>query len=129
MIRPVGFDHLVLRVADVERSLEFYSEVLGMESLRVTEWRDGKVMFPSARISPTAIIDFFETAPDGQNLDHFCVVVDSASVQAALDDPRLTVIDGPGTRWGAQGDATSVYVEDPDGNVVELRSYAQPAAQ
>ena len=44
-------------------------------------------------------------------------------VARVVGDGRFEVVDGPGSRWGAQGDATSVYVTDPDGNVVELRRY------
>ena len=46
----IGFDHLVLRCADVERSLAFYLGQLGLEPVRVAEWRRGDVLFPSARI-------------------------------------------------------------------------------
>ena len=56
-------------------------------------------------------------------MNHFCLVVDRADVDAVADDDRFDVVDGPGPRWGARGDGWSVYVTDPDGNTVELRSY------
>ena len=49
-VRVTGFDHLVLRVADVERSLDFYCGTLGLAGDRVDAWRAGEVLFPSVRI-------------------------------------------------------------------------------
>jgi catechol 2,3-dioxygenase-like lactoylglutathione lyase family enzyme len=124
MPKIVGFDHLVLVVADVERTISFYVDELGLTPERVEEWRRGEVFFPSVRISPTALIDIVpgDTGAGRGNVDHFCLVVDD-DVHAIAASGRFEVVDGPDTRWGAQGDATSVYVKDPDGNVVELRRY------
>ncbi|HUF99326.1 MAG TPA: VOC family protein [Ilumatobacter sp.] len=118
-----GIDHIVLNTADVERSLAWYCDVLGLAAVRVDEWRAGTAPFPSARINDRCIIDLFSAPRSGDNLNHFCLVVDRADVDAVAADPRFTVVDGPGSRFGAQGDGWSVYVVDPDGNVVELRSY------
>ena len=52
-------DHIVLRTKDVEESLRFYTEVLGMQAERVEQWRAGEVRFPSARLNADTIIDFF----------------------------------------------------------------------
>lgn len=118
-----SLDHIVLDVADVERSLAWYTEVLGLRAERVDEWRAGSVPFPSVRVDDGCIIDLFATAPTGQNLNHFCLVVDPGDVAAIAADDRFDVVDGPARRWGARGHGTSVYVRDPDGNTVELRSY------
>jgi catechol 2,3-dioxygenase-like lactoylglutathione lyase family enzyme len=59
-----------------------------------------------------------------RNVDHICLVADHATVDAIAGDPEtFQVIDGPVVRFGARGDGWSVYVTDPDGNVVEIRSY------
>jgi catechol 2,3-dioxygenase-like lactoylglutathione lyase family enzyme len=118
-----GLDHIVLNVADVERSLAWYIDLVGLEGVRVDLWRDGKVFFPSVRVDSGTIIDLIATPPSGRNMDHLCLVVDRADVDAIVDDERFTVVDGPGARYGARGDGWSVYVQDPDGNTVELRAY------
>ncbi|MGN6694954.1 MAG: VOC family protein [Aquihabitans sp.] len=122
-VRVTGLDHIVLDVADTERSLAFYVDELGMAPVRVDEWRRGEVFFASVRVDPTTIIDLLETPPTGRNVDHFCVVIEEQDLQTLADSGRFDVVDGPDQRYGAQGDGTSLYVRDPDGNVVELRHY------
>ena len=57
VLRVKAFDHLVLNVADVERSRAFYTGPLGLEPVRVDEWRAGKAPFPSVRVTRETIID------------------------------------------------------------------------
>lgn len=119
------FDHLVLNVADVERSLDFYTGPLGLEPVRVDEWREGRAPFPSVRVTPATIIDL-QSNPRGQsNVDHICLVVDPLDWQEVIDSGTFTVLEGPVGRYGARGSAQSIYVRDPDGNTVELRWYPQ----
>jgi len=130
-MRVIAFDHLVLNVADIERSLAFYTGPLGLEPVRVAEWRAGRAPFPSVRVSPTTIIDLVRL-PAGQpegasNVDHICLVVEPLDWQEVVDSGVFTVLDGPGERFGARGTALSLYVRDPDGNTVELRWYPQDA--
>jgi catechol 2,3-dioxygenase-like lactoylglutathione lyase family enzyme len=122
-LRVVGFDHVVLNVADVERSLRFYLDELGLGPVRVEEWRRGEAPFPSARVSDTTILDFVEAAREGENMNHLCLVVAPIDFDALATSGRLEVVDGPGPRFGARGTGTSIYVRDPDGNTVELRYY------
>ena len=122
-IKVVDVDHVVLNVADVERSLAFYCGELGLAPVRVEEWRRGEVPFPSARVTAATIIDVFATSRTGVNADHFCLVVAPIDLDALAASGRFTVVDGPGRRFGARGDGTSLYVHDPDGNTVELRYY------
>jgi len=122
-MRVVDFDHLVLNVADVERSLAFYCGPLGLAPVRLDEWRAGKVRFPSVRVSPTTIIDLVRRERGESNVDHLCLVVEPLDWQEVVDSGVFTVVDGPGPRFGARGSAQSLYVLDPDGNTVELRWY------
>jgi catechol 2,3-dioxygenase-like lactoylglutathione lyase family enzyme len=116
-------DHIVLDVADVARSLAWYTEMLGLEGDRIEQWRAGEVPFPSVRVHAGCIIDLFRRERTGENMNHLCLVVDRADVDAVSRDDRFTVVDGPVSRSGARGDGWSIYVLDPDGNTVELRSY------
>ncbi len=135
-IRVTELDHIVLNVSDIDRSLKFYTEVLGLQAERLDEFRAGKVGFPSVRINGDTIIDLFPTKdPVGSpkpgekkdgNLNHFCMVVgaeDFAGIVDYLKENKIALREGPISRWGARGRATSVYFLDPDGNEVEIRCY------
>src|SRR3982750_960574 len=85
-VKVSGFDHLVLAVADIERSLAWYCGELGLEGVRVEEWRAGPAPFPSVRVDAPTIIDFIPQRAGGggdrgdgagaKNLDHICLVVE-----------------------------------------------------
>lgn len=122
-VRVVGLDHLVVNVADVERSLAFYTGMLGLDGVRVEQWRRGEVPFPSVRVDGSTIIDLFESPRTGENVDHFCLTVAPIELEQIKASGDFDVVDGPGTRFGARGDGVSLYVRDPDGNTVELRYY------
>jgi catechol 2,3-dioxygenase-like lactoylglutathione lyase family enzyme len=126
MVRVIGLDHLVLNTPDVERSLAWYRDELGLEPVRVAEWRRGEAPFPSVRVDASTIIDLFAAERSGTNVDHLCFVIEPGNLAELADSGRFDVVgDGPVDKlFGAQGTATSLYVRDPDGNTVELRSYA-----
>ena len=87
LVKITEMDHIVLRNKDVEVSLRFYTEVLGLKAERVKEWRAGDVRFPSARINADTIIDFFgsDQEPSGKegtkNQDHFCMVIEPTDME------------------------------------------------
>ena len=132
LVKITELDHIVLRVKDVETSLRFYTEVLGLQSERVEQWKAGEVRFPSARLNADTIIDLFASdqesiGRDGvKNQDHFCMVIeptDMDELKSRFEAIGVGIQAGPGKRWGSHGDGTSLYVYDPDDNVVELRHY------
>ncbi len=125
-VRAVGFDHVVIITADVERSLAFYLDELGTEPVRVEEWRRGEVFFPSVRLNDSAILDLMAGTPDGRNVDHVCVVIEPLDLGALAESGRFEVVGGPAELFGAQGQGQALYVRDPDGNVIELRHYGAP---
>ncbi len=123
-------DHVVLRVADLEASLHFYRDVLGCALDHVQD----KIGLWQVRAG-SSLIDLIPlsgllgarggAAPgaEGRNLDHFALQVtpfDEAAIRAHLSAHGVAVIEA-GDRYGAQGTGPSVYVRDPDGNVVELK--------
>ena len=122
-LRITGMDHLVVNVADVEGSLAFYRGELGLEGVRVEEWRRGEAPFPSVRVSEGTIIDLLQGARTGENVNHFCLTVEPVDLERIRDRSGLDVIEGPVARFGARGIGTSLYIRDPDGNVIELRYY------
>ncbi len=136
MIAIKGIDHIVLPVADMDRALAFYHGVLGLAVEREAEFRAGEIGFPSVRVHDQFVIDLFpraagEVPAPGHNLDHFCLVTDAddlAPIVAELERHGILIARGPAERWGAQGMAMSIYFHDPDGNQIEIRTYA-PAAR
>ena len=126
--RVMGLDHVVLRVADIDRSIAFYGEVLGLQ----VERRLAEIGLVQLRAG-TSMIDLVprtEDEDDGRNMDHFAVRI------AEMDVPALTAhlekhgID-PGEvrrRYGAEGYGSSIYITDPDGNTVELKGPPETAA-
>ena len=132
LVKITEMDHIVLRVKDVETSLKFYTETLGLKPERIEEWRAGKIRFPSARINADTIIDLFASDQepidkDGvKNQDHYCMVIektDMEELKSKFEAMGVGIQAGPGQRWGSHGDGTSLYIYDPDDNVVELRHY------
>lgn len=118
-----ALDHIVLACADVERTLAWYVDRLGLEPVRVDEWRSGAAPFPSVRVDAGTIVDLIPGEASGDRLDHICFVVDAIDLDELAASGRFEVVDGPATRFGARGNGTSLYVRDPDGLVVELRHY------
>jgi catechol 2,3-dioxygenase-like lactoylglutathione lyase family enzyme len=122
-VSVIELDHIVLNVADVERSLRFYCEELGLPGVRVDEWRRQEVFFPSVRVNAGTLLDLLQLPRSGENIDHFCLVVAPIDFEALKASGRFEIVDGPDRRFGARGDGTSLYIRDPDRNLVELRYY------
>ena len=122
-MKITGFDHVVINTMNPEAMLAFYCRELGLEPVRVDEWRRGEVLFPSARVTLETIIDFFPADRTGENMNHICLVIEPDDLDAiAARYPGSKRADG---LFGAQGFASSVYVNDPDGNTIELRYYEE----
>jgi catechol 2,3-dioxygenase-like lactoylglutathione lyase family enzyme len=126
----VGLDHLVVNTRDVENAVKFYRDVLGMEILRLDEFREGKVGFVSARVSAETIIDI---RPDPSvekatpNVDHFCLVLGPTDMKELHSDLKAKGVQLEGDvhpAWGAQGYGEQFKIWDPEGNKIELRCYA-----
>lgn len=125
-MRVVEPDHIVLVSADPERLIEWYRSRLGLDALRLDEWRRDEVPFVSLRVNDGFLIDVTRgTRPEGdlRNVDHVALVVDGVDLDVIAEAGEWDVEFGPADLFGARGVGRGLYVRDPDGNRVELRTY------
>jgi catechol 2,3-dioxygenase-like lactoylglutathione lyase family enzyme len=123
-LRVSGLDHIVVNCRNVEKSLAFYCDRLGLTGERVDEWRQNQVPFPSVRVDASTIIDLLHAERTGENMNHLCLTVEPADFEAIKSSGVFEVVDGPAIRFGARGNGISIYIRDPDENLVELRYYS-----
>lgn len=134
-------DHVVMWVADPLASIDFYTHVIGLESVRAEEFRNGEAPFPSVRVSPESIIDLSPldaadrtdsqtktTGSAGHPVNHVCLAMSHAeftALDARLSEAGVDTSARMDRRtFGARGWApTAFYFHDPDGNVIEARYY------
>jgi glyoxylase I family protein len=129
-MKAVGIDHVVLRVTDLERSIAFYRDILGLTvdrrrpDLGLIHMRAG-----------ASFIDLVDVAGDlgltggraagtqGRNMDHLCLRIGDMDVDGIVQNLEASGVPPGeiGHRYGADGDGLSVYLKDPDGNGLELR--------
>ena len=120
-------DHLVLTVSDLDATVRFYTRVLGMEELTFGAGRRA-LRFGESKINLHQVGHEFEPKahrPTPGSAD-LCFIVEQpvAAVAAELTAAGIVLVEGPVERTGARGPITSVYVRDPDGNLIELSNYA-----
>lgn len=127
---PTGLDHIVLRVTDLKRMIAFYRDVLGCSLEReqpeigLHQLRAGSSLIDLVPVTGR-LGRMGGAAPgvEGRNLDHFCLGVrpwDEAAIRAYLEAHGVEVPES-GSRYGAEGEGPSIYIRDPEGNVVELK--------
>jgi catechol 2,3-dioxygenase-like lactoylglutathione lyase family enzyme len=119
----LGPDHVVLVSPDPERLVAWYADLIGMEVLRLEEWRRKEVPFVSLRVSPTFLVDVMQGDRTGTNVDHLALTVTGVDLDELAASGPFDVEMGPADLYGAQGIGRGVYTRDPDGNLVELRTY------
>ncbi len=118
----LGIDHVVLRVTDTERAIAFYEGVLGAKVERRGK-RNGLVQLRAGR----SLIDLIDAPADeargGHNMDHFALRIepfDETAIRAHLEAHGIEAGELK-RRYGAEKEGPSLYIEDPDGNRVELK--------
>ena len=125
-----GIDHVVLRVVDVEGVIRFYKDVLGCaverrkDDLGLIQLRAGRSLIDLVDVNGE-LGQKGGAAPgaEARNMDHFCLRIDpfdEAQIRAHL---RAHGVEAGelSTRYGAEGDGPSLYIQDPEGNTVELK--------
>jgi catechol 2,3-dioxygenase-like lactoylglutathione lyase family enzyme len=122
-MKIIGVDHYVLTVPDVEAVIAWYHDELGLPTERLDEWRRGEVLFASLRINDSTLIDVFQGERSGSNVDHVALVVEDVDLDVLAASGRFEVDMGPADLWGARGTGRGLYIKDPAGNRVELRTY------
>jgi glyoxylase I family protein len=128
-MQVIGIDHIVLRVADMARMIDFYGRVLGC----AVDHRQDKLGLVHLRAG-TSLIDLVDVAgplgqahgpvdPDHPNMDHLCLRVadfDADQIRRELQAHGIEIGE-TGLRYGSTGEAASLYLRDPEGNGLELR--------
>ena len=125
-----AIDHVVLRVVDLDRMVAFYREVLGCTDERVQaeiglyQLRAGDSLIDLVTIDgKLGATGGAAPGREGRNLDHFAIAI------APFDEPAIrshlahhaVAIEQAGPRYGAEGEGPSIYIADPEGNIVELK--------
>lgn len=135
MIRVESVDHVVLRVTDVEKVGRFYIEVLGARwdrrrhDLGLHHLRLGNLMIDLVPVDgPLGKLGGPSPARDGHNVDHIAFRVKPWDGEAIVAELGKHGLKGEiKTRYGADGDGPSIYVEDPEGNGIELKGSGNAA--
>lgn len=120
-------DHLVLTVANIDRTCQFYDRVLGMKIIEFGSDRRKALRFGDRKINlhqvdrtfaPTAL----NPTPGSADL---CFITETSltEVISHLKNCQVEIIEGIVTRTGAMGTIESIYIRDPDGNLIEISNY------
>ena len=126
----IGIDHVVLRVSDLDRMLAFYHDVLGCTDERAQpeiglfQLRAGRSLIDLITIDGTlGAAGGAAPGTEGRNVDHVAIAIDTfdePAIRAHLARYQIAV-EQAGSRYGADGDGPSIYIRDPEANLIELK--------
>jgi glyoxylase I family protein len=130
MLNLRGIDHVVLRVADIDVMRRFYCDILGATHVAyraqfgMSHLRVGESMIDLVEVNgPLGKSGGAAPGREGRNMDHLCLRVepfDQQSIVAHLERHGVKIGDIR-NRFGAEGNGISIYINDPEGNTVELK--------
>ena len=122
-LKVAEIDHVVLRCRDQDRTLDFYTRVLGLtEERRIAQI--GLIQLRAGRSMIDLVPAGGPRVEAGLNVDHVCIGVEARDLNEVVSYLRgqsVEVLGEPAMRYGARGQGLSIYVRDPEGNVVELK--------
>jgi catechol 2,3-dioxygenase-like lactoylglutathione lyase family enzyme len=132
-VKVSAIDHIVINVADVERSAQWYAKTLGME-VRVFDPGGGKsprttLVFGNQKINVRPLdadkVEWFTADHEAAGSDDLCFLTSSPPEQVVghLRACGVAIEEGPVKKQGARGTLRSVYCRDPDGSLIEISSY------
>ncbi|GAB2956137.1 VOC family protein [Streptomyces heilongjiangensis] len=132
-------DHVVLWVREPVAAADFYETAVGLAPVRLTEYSEGKVPFPSMRVNDETILDLMPVGSErmrmlpcaadsaGHPVNHVCLALPGdrfEHLRTRLEEREVPVSDLSYDSFGARGAARrSFYFRDPDGNIFEVRHY------
>jgi catechol 2,3-dioxygenase-like lactoylglutathione lyase family enzyme len=137
-VKVNALDHLVINVADVAATAEWYRKILGME-IRVFDPGQGKTPRTSLHFGDQKInvrplradkVEWFTADHEAAGSDDLCFLTAATpdQVVAHLKSCGVAIEEGPGPKQGARGTLRSVYCRDPDGSLIEISSYEGEAS-
>jgi len=127
-LRIVEIDHVVFRCRDQHKMLDFYTRLMGLveerrlEQIGLIQLRAGRSMIDL--VPEDAAPDAHSSHPKRANVDHVCLGIDATDMTAVvryLKQSSVEVVGEVATRYGARGMGLSIYIRDPEGNVIELK--------
>ena len=122
-LKIAEIDHVVFRCHDQQKMLDFYTRLMGLveerriEQIGLIQLRAGRSMIDL--VPSRGMLD-----ENSRNVDHVCLGIEATDMSAVarhLKESDVEVIGEPATRYGARGIGLSIYVRDPEGNVIELK--------
>jgi catechol 2,3-dioxygenase-like lactoylglutathione lyase family enzyme len=136
MIRIRDIDHIVLRVCDLQAMTDFYCHVLGcsierkQDEIGLVQLRAGRSLLDLIPVDgPLGRAGGAARGSAARNLDHFCLRIepfDEASIRRHLESCGVAAGE-TASRYGAEGSGPSIYIDDPEGNTIELKGAPWPA--
>ena len=124
-----SFDHVALRVTDLDRAIAFYTETMSLELVSRSEQGTQAVFQVGDGLLVLFCREKNESVPDGTTFgtDHTAFHLESGHYEQVLDRLRDNdlILRGPKVNKGAQGDGLATYFNDPDGNELEIKTYGE----
>jgi catechol 2,3-dioxygenase-like lactoylglutathione lyase family enzyme len=129
----IGFDHINIKSRDIQRSIDFYTKVIGLRLVRLDHNSAGEIRFAALRVGDALIDiqpnDSADWDADRTGLNHMALLIEPTNLAEIAERCRelgIPITEGPVARQGAYGMGQALYIQDPDGHGIELKHYEQP---